>query len=175
MAALYLGMNRTTVYRYRSSGALPSIQIGNSTRIRKSALDNLFNASVNPWGEHRKEYLTVKEASEEFGIPYSTVYKQIKGFCLKPCRKNNVDYYLKEEAREVLSKHHEESHPEITKWYTCKEIQKKFLMSETAVYSMIYDFEIPKRTVGRAVYYSRSHVDDVKAYTKAGISLETKY
>lgn len=175
MAALYLGMNRTTIYRYMSAGALPSIRIGNSTRIRKSDLDILFCVSMNPWGKNRDEYCTIKESSEEFGIPYSTVYKLFKGACLKPYRKGNVDYYLKAEARDVLSRNKEESHPEITKWYTCKEIQRKYLMTEPAVYSMAYDFDIPKRTAGRTVYYSQKHVDEVKAYGKPGNAVAKKY
>lgn len=89
MAALYLGMNRTTVYRYISAGALPSIRIGNSTRIRKNDLDNMFCASLNPWGKNRKEYCTVKEASEKFGIPYSTYWRSIT-----TCTKMPAVYFI---------------------------------------------------------------------------------
>lgn len=175
MAAIYLGMNRTTIYRYLSAGALPSIQIGNSIRIRKSDIIHLFDISSNPWGKDRELYITVREASEEFGIPYSTVYKVLKGKCLKPFRKGNVDYFLKEEATEVLSRQQEENHPEITKWYTCEEIRKKYLMTETAVHSMVYDYEIPSRTEGQVVYYSQKHVDEIKAYQQPGSAISKRY
>ena len=70
MAAIYLGLNRTTIYRYMSAGALPSVQIGSRTRIRKSDLDHLFTKSSNPWGKDRSLYYTVKEASETYGCAH---------------------------------------------------------------------------------------------------------
>ena len=52
--------------------------------------------------------------------------------------------------------------PEIKKWYSTQDMQEKFGMTLTAIYSFVSKNAIPKKKVGIIVYYSKKHVDIAK-------------
>ena len=161
-AAKFLGVGRMTIYRYLHSGFLDCIVIGNLIRISKESLieagsqKGLFLSEETASG-----YVSVKQLSEELQMPYITVYRIVKVSDLKCIRKKCIDLYPHDESVSFISNLREESHPEIRKWYTCKEVQKKFLMTEAAVYSLAHEYDIPRRSSGRTVYYSQVQIDAV--------------
>ena len=52
--------------------------------------------------------------------------------------------------------------PEIKEWYSTQDMQEKFGMTLTAIYSFVSKNAIPKKKVGIMVYYSKKHVDIAK-------------
>ena len=66
--------------------------------------------------------------------------------------KKHIDSYFSKKA----------SSSEITCWYTVEELQEKFSMTTTAIYSFVYENKIPKQKKGRKVFYSKDHFDIVK-------------
>ncbi|MCD8202906.1 MAG: helix-turn-helix domain-containing protein, partial [Prevotella sp.] len=54
----------------------------------------------------------------------------------------------------------------ITEWYSVKDIEEKFGMTATAVYSLVYKLAIPKKKIKREVFYSKKHIDIAKGIMK---------
>lgn len=50
----------------------------------------------------------------------------------------------------------------ITEWYSVAELQEKFGMTLSAIYTFVYKNVIPKRKEGKMVYYSKKHFDIAK-------------
>lgn len=160
-ASRYIGVDRSTIYRYIHCGYIRTVTIGALTRIPRSELDPYLSARINPIMEDMSRYATIKDLCEYTNMPYMAVYRILREFKVSSVRHVNVDYYIKDDAMKILSKEKEEAHPEITKWYTCKEIQKKFFLTEHVVYSIAYEYDIPRKTSGRTVYYSQYHINAV--------------
>ena len=66
--------------------------------------------------------------------------------------KKHVDAYFAKKAPD----------PDITEWYSTQEIQKKFGMTLSAIYTFVSKNAIPKKKEGIMVYYSKKHVDIAK-------------
>lgn len=186
-AAIYMGLSRMTIYRYMRSGLIPCVQMPGKTLVRKSDLDKLFETAVpytrkenaakrrfNPaFAEEKKEsktfvapdskYLTVKEAAQKYGICDTTALKTIRKAGLKGISFRNAWFYDRDEVDRVMKSRIEFANADITEWYTREEIKEKYGMTDTAVWSLAYDHNIPKRRQGNKMLYSKSHVDAVKA------------
>lgn len=168
-AAKFLSISRNTLYRYIHAGTIPCLTISGLTRIRKEDLSALFTGH-NPFIGERLDALeldlskfwNVSQVSIQFGIAYSAVYRIINAAELKGRRYRGVDYYEKDAVNELFESYRESQHPEITSWYTCKEIMKKYTMTESAVYLMSHDNDVPRKTSGRTVYYSKKHIDAIR-------------
>ncbi len=52
--------------------------------------------------------------------------------------------------------------PDITEWYSTQEMQEKFGMTLSAIYTFVSKNAIPKKKEGIMVYYSKKHVDIAK-------------
>ena len=61
--------------------------------------------------------------------------------------------------------------PEITEWYSVEDIQQKYGMTLSAIYSLVSKVGIPKRKEGPKVYYSKYHFDVAKG-TKSAEDVE---
>ena len=66
--------------------------------------------------------------------------------------KKHIDDYFAKKAPD----------PEIKEWYSTQDMQEKFGMTLTAIYSFVSKNAIPKKKVGIMVYYSKKHVDIAK-------------
>ena len=66
--------------------------------------------------------------------------------------KKHIDDYFAKKAPD----------PEIKEWYSTQNMQEKFGMTLTAIYSFVSKNAIPKKKVGIMVYYSKKHVDIAK-------------
>ena len=53
-------------------------------------------------------------------------------------------------------------HPTHTVWMTVKDIQQKYCMTKTAVYSFVNHNAIPRKMEGNNVQYSKRHVEMAK-------------
>ena len=89
---------------------------------------------------------------------YASIYttsnhRQRLFFCRKTYwSKKHIDDYFAKKAPD----------PEIKEWYSTQDIQEKFGMTLTAIYSFVSKNAIPKKKVGIMVYYSKKHVDIAK-------------
>ena len=57
--------------------------------------------------------------------------------------------------------------PEITEWYSVEDIQSKYGMTLSAIYSLVSKIGIPKCKEGQKVYYSKYHFDVAKGAKSA--------
>ena len=173
-AAAYLGVSTATIYRYLSSGQFKALRLRAKTLIRKEDLDSLFVTDIrkysdSPVSRGRKEVkldlsdcYDVKAVMELFGMSYSGVTDLLKKAGVKEKLMFGRRIYPKADVDKVYAQRQEDPHPEITEWYSTAEIVEKFGMTPSAVYSMAFDYVVPKKIVQRRTYYSKLHVDAIK-------------
>jgi len=170
-AAKLFGLSRWTLYRYVTSGVLPSIRITKrTTRIKRSDLDSLFENTA-PYGignktkEHKPitDWYTLDEITEKYGIKYRQIRKIINAEGIPEKKdgrftliaKNRTDAYFKKRG-------YNESLSNLSDWVTLSEIMNEYSMTETAAYSFLSDYNIPKKQQGGKRYYSKQHIDNLK-------------
>lgn len=74
-------------------------------------------------------------------------------------------YFSKNHIDRLFSARKE--NPEITEWYSVEDIQEKYGMTLSAIYSLVSKIGIPKRKEGPKVYYSKYHFDVAKGVKSA--------
>ena len=111
-------------------------------------------------GEDITEFYTTAEIKEQYGVKESWIFKVAKENNIpktfsrgKTCwSKRHIDAYFEKKA----------PNPDITEWYSVAEIQEKFGMTLSAIYSFVSKNMIPKKKVGITVCYSKKHFDIAK-------------
>ena len=111
--AEYLGICKSTAYNYLNRRLFPVLQSPGKTFIRKKDIDSVFDSAA-PYQKRAERVL------KESGITL--------------IRHKNKHFYYLSEVETVFRKRELESHPEITEWYTCTEIQEKFNLKPATVY-----------------------------------------
>lgn len=167
LAAMYIGVHISTIYRYMQLGILKCVQLPGKTLVRKSDIDTIFDNSPEYRPRDRitsdspQGYTTVRLCSEKYKMPFPTVYKYLKENNVPFKIVRNKHYYSRTDAERVLDRKLAQEHPEITEWYTLKEIMDKYGMTESAVLTFIYEHGIPRKRK-KGGLYSKSHVDEIK-------------
>lgn len=164
-AAVYLGVTRPTVYGYIKRGELKVIRLGFKYLLKKENIDERFNHPVEfrmPVNEKASitDFYTTAEIKEKYGVKESWIFHMAKEqniprtFCRGKTywSKKHMDAYF---ARKVPN-------PDITEWYSTQEMQEKFGMTLSAIYTFVSKNAIPKKKEGIVVYYSKKHVDIAK-------------
>lgn len=106
------------------------------------------------------DFYTTAEIKEKYNIQESWLYKIAKEHNIPRTfnrgktywSKNHIDSYFAKKAPDVS----------ITEWYSVAELQEKFGMTLSAIYTFVYKNVIPKRKEGKMVYYSKKHFDIAK-------------
>ena len=160
-AAAYLGVSTATIYRYLSSGQFKALRLRAKTLIRKEDLDSLFVTDIRKYSDSPVSRGR-KAVMELFGMSYSGVSDLLKKAGVKEKLMFGRRIYPKADVDKVYAQRQEDPHPEITEWYSTAEIVEKFGMTPSAVYSMAFDYVVPKKIVQRRTYYSKLHVDAIK-------------
>ncbi len=165
-AAKYIGISRATFYRYLETNLIKSVQLKRKTIIRKRDIEALFD-NASPYKKHLPrskqsitDFYTTAEIKEKFGVKESWIYEIAKEHNIPRTfnrgrtywSKNHIDSYFAKKAPDAS----------ITEWYSVAELQEKFGMTLSAIYTFVYKNVIPKRKEGKMVYYSKKHFDIAK-------------
>jgi predicted DNA-binding transcriptional regulator AlpA len=164
--ARLLGVCRASIYNYLAANSIPCFQFKGKTLISRESLNALFDGShlyqLRPAKEKQPttEFYTTKEVLEKFGISNSWLFKAAK--------ENNFPKFI-QRGKTLWSKPHidrffAKSAPkeDISDWYTAAEIQERYGMTLSAIYSLVSKERIPKKKVGCEARYSKWHFDKAK-------------
>lgn len=164
--ARLLGVSRRSIYNYLAANSIPCFQFKGKTLISRESLNALFDGShlyqLRPAKEKEPitEFYTTKEVLEKFGISNSWLFKTAK--------ENNFPKII-QRGKTLWSKPHIDrffarSAPkeDISEWYTATEIQERYGMTLSAIYSLVSKERIPKKKVGCKARYSKWHFDKAK-------------
>ncbi|WP_301196872.1 helix-turn-helix domain-containing protein [uncultured Duncaniella sp.] len=161
-----LGVSRATIYRYFADNAIATVQFKGKTLVRRQDIDLLFEKGhkylkrEKPGREPITEFYTSKEVQEKYGVSNSGMYKiaEREGWPKTQSRgktlwsRSHVDrYFANQQPKE-----------EISEWYTVADIQAKYGMTLSAIYTLVSKEGIPKKKQGNYVMYSKYHFDLAK-------------
>lgn len=147
--AQLLGVSRRSIYNYLASNSIPCFQFKGKTLISRASLNSLFEGThqykMHPTKEKEPitQFYTSKEVQEKYGVSNSGMYKiaereswpktQSRGKTL--WSRSHVDrYFANQQPKE-----------EISEWYTVADIQAKYGMTLSAIYTLVSKEGIPKR------------------------------
>ena len=106
------------------------------------------------------DFYTIAEIKEKYKVKETWIYNIVRE---KKIPKTLI------KGKSYISKAHIDKHfakkapsPNITEWYCVDDIKEKYGMTENTIYNFVYENNIPKKKEGRAVYYSKTHVDILK-------------
>ena len=112
-----------------------------------------------------KEFLSLQDASVLFGITKRSVYNLIYNGVLQAFKFSSRMTFVRKADIEIMFEGHlytKKVKPErkpITEFYTTKEIQEKFGVSEAWVFKLAKEKNIPKVLHHGKTYWSKQHVD----------------
>lgn len=165
-AAKYIGISRATFYRYLETNLIKSVQLKRKTIIRKRDIEALFD-NASPYKKHLPrskqsitDFYTIAEIKEKFGIKESWIYEIAKEHNIPRTFNRGRTYWSKKHIDSYFAKKAPDA--SITEWYSVAELQEKFGMTLSAIYTFVYKNVIPKRKEGKMVYYSKKHFDIAK-------------
>lgn len=92
-----------------------------------------------------ERYTTVKDVVERYGLSLSGTDKILKEAGLTIIKHKGKNYYYLNEVESLFRKRQAESHPEISEWYTCAEIQEKYQLKPASIYDIASTFRIPTK------------------------------
>lgn len=165
-AAKYIGISRATFYRYLETNLIKSVQLKRKTIIRKRDIEALFD-NASPYKKHLPrskqsitDFYTTAEIKEKFGVKESWIYEIAKEHNIPRTFNRGRTYWSKKHIDSYFARKAPDA--SITEWYSVAELQEKFGMTLSAIYTFVYKNVIPKRKEGKMVYYSKKHFDIAK-------------
>lgn len=165
-AAKYIGISRATFYRYLETNLIKSVQLKRKTIIRKRDIEALFD-NASPYKKHLPrakqsitDFYTIAEIKEKYGVKESWIYEIAKEHNIPRTFNRGRTYWSKKHIDSYFAKKAPDA--SITEWYSVAELQEKFGMTLSAIYTFVYKNVIPKRKEGKMVYYSKKHFDIAK-------------
>ena len=165
-AAKYIGISRATFYRYLETNLIKSVQLKRKTIIRKRDIEALFD-NASPYKKHLPrskqsitDFYTIAEIKEKFGVKESWIYEIAKEHNIPRTFNRGRTYWSKKHIDSYFAK--KAPNASITEWYRVAELQERFGMTLSAIYTFVYKNVIPKRKEGKMVYYSKKHFDIAK-------------
>lgn len=165
-AAKYIGISRATFYRYLETNLIKSVQLKRKTIIRKRDIEALFD-NASPYKKHLPrskqsitDFYTIAEIKEKCGVKESWIYEIAKEHNIPRTFNRGRTYWSKKHIDSYFAKKAPDA--SITEWYSVAELQEKFGMTLSAIYTFVYKNVIPKRKEGKMVYYSKKHFDIAK-------------
>ncbi len=174
--AQYLGVCRTYIYDSINRGKIKVTRIGRKTLISKADIQAMFDflppkeskpkkETTERKGKSISDFYTRAEIREKFGVKDSWIYKVVAENNVPKTIIRGKAYFSKSHIDRLFSAR--KDNPEITEWYSVEEIQAKYGMTLSAIYSLVSKIGIPKRKEGPKVYYSKYHFDVAKGAKSA--------
>ena len=162
----FLGVGRTSIYRYIRNGKIKALRFDGKTLIRRSDIDKMFEYITVSENKQLKEkapiteFYTTAEIKEKYGVKESWLYKIAKEHNIPRTFNRGKTYWSKKHIDSYFAKKTPDA--SITEWYSVPEIQEKFGMTLSAIYSFVSKNVIPKKKEGITVCYSKKHFDIAK-------------
>lgn len=174
--AQYLGVCRTYIYDSINRGKIKVTRIGRKTLISKADIHAMFDflspkesepkeEAVEKKGKSISDFYTRAEIRDKFGVKDSWIYKVVAENNVPKTILRGKAYFSRSHIDRLFSARKE--NPEITEWYSVEDIQDKYGMTLSAIYTLISKIGIPKRKEGPKVYYSKYHFDVAKGAKSA--------
>lgn len=169
--AQLLGMTRQGVYKLIYRGDLVAAKLSSRlTLIKRDSIDKMLDGSPYKKRESNEkkminEFYTRAEIREKFGVKDSWIYKVVAENNVPKTILRGKAYFSKSHIDRLFSAR--KDNPEITEWYSVEDIQSKYGMTLSAIYSLVSKIGIPKRKEGPKVYYSKYHFDVAKGAKSA--------
>lgn len=173
--AQYLGVCRTYIYDSINRGKIKVTRIGRKTLISKADIQAMFDflspkegepvEVTEKKGKSISEFYTRAEIREKFGVKDSWIYKVVADNNVPKTILRGKAYFSKSHIDRLFSARKENL--EITEWYSVEDIQEKYGMTLSAIYTLVSKIGIPKRKEGPKVYYSKYHFDVAKGAKSA--------
>ena len=165
-ASVLLGLSLQAVYKMIYAGHLAAYKLSSRLSfVKRVDIDKMLNA--NPYvkknrskGADITEFYTTAEIKEKYGVKESWLYKIAKEHNIPRTFNLGKTYWSKRHIDSYFAKKIPDA--SITEWYSVPEIQKKFGMTLSAIYSFVSKNVIPKKKVGITVCYSKKHFDIAK-------------
>ncbi len=165
-AGKLLGLSRQAVYNMVKAGNLKASKISSRlSYIRRADIDMMLEN--RPYKTlHPKDavpitdFYTTAEIKEKFGVKESWIYEIAKEHNIPRTFNRGRTYWSKKHIDSYFAKKAPDA--SITEWYSVAELQEKFGMTLSAIYTFVYKNVIPKRKEGKMVYYSKKHFDIAK-------------
>jgi len=165
-AGKLLGLSRQAVYNMVKAGNLKASKISSRLSfIRRADIDAMLEN--RPYKTlHPKDvvpitdFYTTAEIKEKFGVKESWIYEIAKEHNIPRTFNHGRTYWSKKHIDSYFAKKAPDA--SITEWYSVAELQEKFGMTLSAIYTFVYKNVIPKRKEGKMVYYSKKHFDIAK-------------
>ena len=175
-AGKLLGLSRQAVYNMVKAGNLKASKISSRLSfIRRVDIDAMLEN--RPYKTlHPKDtvpitdFYTIAEIKEKFGVKESWIYEIAKEHNIPRTFNRGRTYWSKKHIDSYFAKKAPDA--SITEWYSVAELQEKFGMTLSAIYTFVYKNVIPKRKEGKMVYYSKKHFDIAKGLS---VPEEPKY
>lgn len=165
-AGKLLGLSRQAVYNMVKAGNLKASKISSRLSfIRRVDIDAMLEN--RPYKTlHPKDtvpitdFYTTAEIKEKYGVKESWIYEIAKEHNIPRTFNRGKTYWSKKHIDSYFAKKAPDA--SITEWYSVSELQEKFGMTLSAIYTFVYKNVIPKRKEGKMVYYSKRHFDIAK-------------
>ena len=165
-AGKLLGVSRQAVYNMVKAGNLKASKISSRLSfIKRTDIEAMLESK--PYKTlHPKDtipitdFYTTAEIKEKYNIQESWLYKIAKEHNIPRTFNRGKTYWSKKHIDSYFAKKAPDAN--ITEWYSVAELQEKFGMTLSAIYTFVYKNVIPKRKEGKMVYYSKKHFDIAK-------------
>ena len=165
-AATLLGLSLQAVYKMIYTGHLVAYKLSSRLSfVRQSDIEEMLKR--NPYKKRQSkdtlpitDFYTTNEIKEKFGVKDSWIFRIAKEHNIPRTFNRGKTFWSKKHIDDYFAK--KAPDPEIKEWYSTQDMQEKFGMTLTAIYSFVSKNAIPKKKVGIMVYYSKKHVDIAK-------------
>ena len=149
--AIYLGVTRPTIYGYIKRGELKVSRLGFKYFLKKEDIDKLFNTPIEfhtPIKEKSPitDFYTTAEVNEKYHVNESWIFAIAKKHGIPRTFNRGKTYWSKKHIDAYFAK--KAPDPDITEWYSTQEMQEKFSMTLSAIYTFAHKNAIPKKKKG---------------------------
>jgi excisionase family DNA binding protein len=114
-----------------------------------------------------KEVLNISEAAFYLGVSRPTIYNWLNNGVINGKRMSNRKVLILKsdliglfEQNQAYEKPSPTERKPITDFYTIKEVQYKFKISESWIYNILKENNIPKTRIGGKTHLSKKHIDN---------------